>query len=66
MGAQVLRNTMAQVALNHIDDRSKALREAVLEMLSMDEPRKHTATVIFSLDVHYDLGEPPAARTADA
>ena len=34
VGARVLRNTMAQVALSHIDDRSKALREAVLEMLT--------------------------------
>ena len=57
VGARVLRNTMAQVALSHIDDRSKALREAVLEMLSMDEPRKRTAGMISGLDVHYDLGE---------
>jgi 3-(3-hydroxy-phenyl)propionate hydroxylase len=57
VGARVLRNTMAQVALSHVDDRSKALREAVLEMLSMDEPRKHIAGMISGLDVHYDLGE---------
>ena len=57
VGARVLRNTMAQVALSHIDDRSKALREAVVEMLSMDEPRKRTAGMISGLDVHYDLGE---------
>ena len=56
VGARVLRNTMAQVALSHMDDRSKALREAVLEMLSMDEPRKRTAGMISGLDVHYDLG----------
>ncbi|HSS34713.1 MAG TPA: FAD-dependent monooxygenase, partial [Patescibacteria group bacterium] len=30
VGARVLRNTMAQVALSHVDDRSKALREAML------------------------------------
>jgi 3-(3-hydroxy-phenyl)propionate hydroxylase len=53
----VLRNTMAQVALSRLDDRSQALREAVLEMLSMDEPRKRTAGMISGLDVHYDLGE---------
>jgi 3-(3-hydroxy-phenyl)propionate hydroxylase len=57
VGARVLRNTMAQVALNHIDDRSVALREAVLELLSMDEPRKRTAGMISGLDIHYDLGE---------
>ena len=57
VGARVLRNTMAQVALSHVDDRSKALREAMLEMLTMDEPRKRTAGMISGLDVHYDLGE---------
>ncbi len=57
VGARVLRNTMAQVALSHIDDRSKALREAVVEMLRMDEPRRRTVGMISGLDVHYDLGE---------
>ncbi len=57
VGARVLRNTMAQVALSHVDDRSKALREAVLEFLSMDEPRKRTAGMISGLDIRYDLGE---------
>ena len=57
VGARVLRNTMAQVALSHVDDRSQALREAVVEMLHMDEPRKHTAGMISGLDIHYDLGE---------
>jgi 2-polyprenyl-6-methoxyphenol hydroxylase-like FAD-dependent oxidoreductase len=57
VGARVLRNTMAQVALTHVDDRSQALREAVLEMLIMDEPRKRTAGMISGLDVRYDLGE---------
>ena len=57
VGARVLRNTMAQVALSHIDDRSKALREAVLEMLGMDEPRRRTVGMISGLDVRYDLGE---------
>ena len=57
VGARVLRNTMAQVALTNVDDRSKALRESVVEMLAMDEPRKHTAGMISGLDVHYDLGE---------
>ena len=57
VGAKVLRNTMAQVALSNIDDRSKALREAVVEMLTMDEPRKRTAGMISGLDIQYDLGE---------
>ena len=57
VGARVLRNTMAQVALSHVDDRSIALKEAVVEMLRMDEPRRHTAGMISGLDVRYDLGE---------
>ena len=57
VGARVLRTTMAQVALSHIDDRSIALRESVLELLRMDEPRRHIAGMISGLDVHYDLGE---------
>jgi 3-(3-hydroxy-phenyl)propionate hydroxylase len=57
VGARVAHNTMAQVTLSRIDERSTALREAVLEMLSMEEPRKRTAGMISGLDVHYDLGE---------
>jgi 2-polyprenyl-6-methoxyphenol hydroxylase-like FAD-dependent oxidoreductase len=57
VGARVLQNTMAQVALMRIDERSRALRESVLEMLAMDEPRKRIAGMISGLDIHYDLGE---------
>ena len=57
VGARVLHNTMAQVALVRIDERSKALRDTVLELLSMDEPRRRIAGMISGLDIHYDLGE---------
>jgi 2-polyprenyl-6-methoxyphenol hydroxylase-like FAD-dependent oxidoreductase len=57
VGARVLHNTMAQVALSRIDERSRALRDTVLEMLSMDEPRRRIAGMISGLDIHYDLGE---------
>ncbi len=57
VGARVLHNTMAQVALSRTDERSKALRDTVLEQLSMDEPRKRTVGMISGLDIHYDLGE---------
>jgi 2-polyprenyl-6-methoxyphenol hydroxylase-like FAD-dependent oxidoreductase len=57
VGARVLHNTMAQVALSRIDERSKALRDTVLELLAMDEPRKRIAAMISGLDIHYDLGE---------
>ena len=57
VGARVLQNTMGQVALMRIDERSQALRDTVLEMLSMDEPRIRIAAMVSGLDIHYDLGE---------
>jgi hypothetical protein len=57
VGDRVLRNTMAQVALLRTDERSRALRDTTLELLSMDEPRRRIAAMISALDVHYDLGE---------
>src|SRR3979411_2620738 len=57
VAARVLRNTMAQRALGATDDQSVALRDTVMELLRMDEPRKHIAGMIAGLDVAYDLGE---------
>ena len=58
IAARVLRNTMAQVALlRPLDDRAKALRETVAELLGMDEPRRRLAAEMSGLGVHYDLGE---------
>ena len=57
VAARVLRNTMAQVALLRTDDRTEALRDAVSELLSMDEPRKRFAARMSGLDIHYDLAQ---------
>jgi len=57
VGARVLHNTMAQVALRGTDERTDALRDTIAELLSMDEPRKRFAGMISGLDIHYDLGE---------
>ena len=57
VGARVLQNTMAQVALMRRDDRSRAAWEAVSEFLKMDEPRKRYGAMMSGLDIHYDLGE---------
>src|SRR4030088_1268143 len=57
VAARVLRTTMAQVALQRTDDRTEALREIVLELLGMEEPRKRFAAMQSGLDIHYDLGE---------
>ncbi len=57
VGARVLRDTMAQVALLRTDDRTNALREIMSEILRMDEPRKRLGGMMSGLDIHYDLGE---------
>ncbi|HEV7870786.1 MAG TPA: FAD-dependent monooxygenase [Modestobacter sp.] len=57
VGARVLHNTMAQVALSSLDDRHRALRDTMTELLRMDEPRKRIAAMLSGLDTHYDLGE---------
>ncbi len=57
VGARVLHNTMAQVALAGADPRQRALQDIVAELLGMDEPRKRIAGMLTGLDIHYDLGE---------
>jgi 2-polyprenyl-6-methoxyphenol hydroxylase-like FAD-dependent oxidoreductase len=57
VGARVLRNTMALVALRRSDERTKALRDTVAELIGMDEPRRRLAAEMSGLDIHYDLGE---------
>jgi 3-(3-hydroxy-phenyl)propionate hydroxylase len=57
VGARVLHNTRAQVALSSPDDRHEALSDTMAELLGMDEPRKRIAAMLSGLDIHYDLGE---------
>jgi 3-(3-hydroxy-phenyl)propionate hydroxylase len=57
VGARVLHNTMAQVALGSPDERHQALRDTMTELLGMDEPRRRFAAMISGLDTRYDLGE---------
>jgi 2-polyprenyl-6-methoxyphenol hydroxylase-like FAD-dependent oxidoreductase len=57
VGARVLRNAMAQMTLLRPDDRLKALRDSMAELLSMDEPRRRFGAMMSGLDIHYDLGE---------
>jgi 2-polyprenyl-6-methoxyphenol hydroxylase-like FAD-dependent oxidoreductase len=56
VGARVLRNTMASVALRRPDDRTNALRDTMAELLGMEEPRKRIAAMLSGLGIHYDLG----------
>jgi hypothetical protein len=57
IGARVLRNTMASIVLRREDERTKALRDMIAELLGMDEPRRRFAAMMSGLDIHYDLGE---------
>ncbi len=57
VGARVLRNTLAASTLRRDDERTRALRDTVAELLAMDEPRTHFAAMMTGLDIHYDLGE---------
>src|SRR4029079_7173634 len=57
VAARALRTTMAQTALSRGDARMEAAREAVSELLRMDEPRKRYAARQSGLDIRYDFGE---------
>ena len=57
VGARVLRNTMAAIVLRREDERTKALRDTMSELLGLDESRKTFAANLSGLDVHYDLGD---------
>jgi 3-(3-hydroxy-phenyl)propionate hydroxylase len=57
VAARVLRITMAQTAVTPRDARTEALREAVAELLQMDEPRRRFAAMMSGLDIRYDLGD---------
>ncbi|BBX61718.1 hypothetical protein MSAS_08920 [Mycobacterium saskatchewanense] len=57
VAARVLRNAMAQMALLRPDDRTKALRDTMSDVLVMEEPRKRFAAMMSGLDIRYDLGE---------
>lgn len=56
VGARVLRHTMASVLLRRDDDRTRALRDIVGELLDMEEPRRRFAAELTQLAVHYDFG----------
>ncbi|WP_284352344.1 FAD-dependent monooxygenase [Roseisolibacter agri] len=57
VAGRVLQNTMAQVALRRQDDRTRALRDTLSELLVLDEPRRRLAAEMSGLGVRYELGE---------
>jgi 2-polyprenyl-6-methoxyphenol hydroxylase-like FAD-dependent oxidoreductase len=57
VAARVLRQTMAQVALRRPDERSKAARDMLAELIGMHEPRRRLGAMLSGLDIRYELGE---------
>jgi 3-(3-hydroxy-phenyl)propionate hydroxylase len=57
IGARVLQNTMAAVALSLPDERHEAVRDIFGELLRMEEPRIHMVAMLSGLDIRYDLGD---------
>ncbi|HEU4665539.1 MAG TPA: FAD-dependent monooxygenase [Dokdonella sp.] len=57
VGARVLRNTMAQVALGRVDERTKALSAVMVELLGADDARRRFAAEMSGLAIRYDFGE---------
>nr|WP_157680232.1 FAD-dependent monooxygenase [Mycobacterium dioxanotrophicus] len=55
VGARVLHNALAQLALLRQDDRTKALHDSVSELLGMQEPRTRFGAMMSGLDIHYPL-----------
>ncbi|HKO47727.1 MAG TPA: FAD-dependent monooxygenase [Polyangiaceae bacterium] len=56
IAARVLKHTLAQMAFNRGDERTKAAHESLSELLTMDEPRKRYAAMMSGLDIRYELG----------
>jgi 3-(3-hydroxy-phenyl)propionate hydroxylase len=57
VGARVLRTTRAAVAIAIQDAQHEALREIVGDLLKLDDARKQIASMLFALDLRYDLGD---------
>jgi 2-polyprenyl-6-methoxyphenol hydroxylase-like FAD-dependent oxidoreductase len=58
VGARVLRTAMAHVALRRPDERTKALRDTLAELLTgAGEALTRFGAMMFALDIHYDLGD---------
>ncbi|MFZ0305222.1 MAG: FAD-dependent monooxygenase [Terracidiphilus sp.] len=57
IAARVLRDTMAHVALQRTDERTKAVGGILGELLKVDAVRKYVTARNAGLDIHYDFGE---------
>ena len=57
VGARVQDTVMAHVAMARPDARSRALRDAVAELVVLDEPRRRVVARQTGLDITYALGD---------
>ncbi|MGW4894008.1 rifampin monooxygenase [Kitasatospora sp. NPDC004240] len=57
VGARVLDNTRAQIALMGTDPGPTALRELFSRLMDFEEVNRHITGMITAVDVRYDLGE---------
>jgi 3-(3-hydroxy-phenyl)propionate hydroxylase len=57
VGAGVLRRALAAVVLRREDERTKALRDVVGELLAIDPARRHLVAEMSGLGIRYDLGD---------
>jgi 2-polyprenyl-6-methoxyphenol hydroxylase-like FAD-dependent oxidoreductase len=55
--ARMIRHTMASVAFRRDDDRTKAARETMAELLAMDGPKRYFTAETSELATRYDFGE---------
>jgi hypothetical protein len=55
--ARALQATMAATALHRGDVRTKALRDTLTELATMEGPRRHLAAERVGLAIRYELGE---------
>jgi 2-polyprenyl-6-methoxyphenol hydroxylase-like FAD-dependent oxidoreductase len=56
VGARAIRMALAQVQRQG-DARHDALRETAVELVAMDEPRRHIAGILSGIGIRYDLGD---------
>ncbi|MFI1714797.1 rifampin monooxygenase [Streptomyces litmocidini] len=57
VGARVVKNTRAQMALLGTDAGATALRELFSELMDFEEVNRYITGMITAVDVRYDLGE---------
>ena len=55
--ARMIRHTMASVAFRRDDDRTKAARETMAELLALNEPKRWMTAENSELAIRYDFGE---------